>query len=436
MSEKKYKICFGTQSYPANDEMINNNISRSEGIYIAEFDAQTGDLSNPRLMYPTKTSSFFAYDELNKILYVSGIIDLAGSQDEVAALRYFPSKDGNNDKLVLLNAIKSGGKTACHLSFDPSRHFLAVANYSSGSLNIFRICPDGSIGPSIFFQEYHGSGPNPKRQEQSHVHSVYFLKTENSLRLFALDLGRDAVVILKHDPARDQFIPDSDIPLLKLCSGCGPRHAAFLPANKFLTPFHKTCLTNRINISNEDQIFFVLNELNSTLAIFYLEFRDKHLDIIPLGCQSVIPDDFRRKTSNRSLYFGSEAAEIEITESSRGPVLYCSNRGHNSISVFTFDQLSFENTDDQNDKTDFACSLSEREKTSIQLNCHLVQTQSTFGVFPRFFSTDPEEKWLIVDNERSGSILVFKRDPLDGHLHLINKEPQKIAWPLAHVFLR
>ena len=46
----------------------------------------------------------------------------------------------------------------------------------------------------------------------------------------------------------------------------------------------------------------------------------------------------------------------------------------------------------------------------------LEQHISTEGDWPRNFSLDPSGNWLLVANERSGSVIVLRRDPRTGRL--------------------
>jgi 6-phosphogluconolactonase len=80
--------------------------------------------------------------------------------------------------------------------------------------------------------------------------------------------------------------------------------------------------------------------------------------------------------------------------------LYVSNRGHNSIAVF-----------------------SVAESTGA---LELVQVVPTEGDWPRNFSLDPTGRWLLVANQRSDSVVVFGRDPDTGRLTLPR---QRIAIP-------
>ena len=80
-------------------------------------------------------------------------------------------------------------------------------------------------------------------------------------------------------------------------------------------------------------------------------------------------------------------ADIHVAPSGR--TLYVSNRGHNSVAVF---------------------SIGASGTLALQ------QVMSTGGDWPRNFSLDPTGRWLLVANQRSGSVVVFARDMASGHL--------------------
>jgi 6-phosphogluconolactonase len=80
--------------------------------------------------------------------------------------------------------------------------------------------------------------------------------------------------------------------------------------------------------------------------------------------------------------------------------LYISNRGHNSIAVFSVAPAS----------------------GALALE----QVVSTDGDWPRNFSLDPNGRWLLVANQKSDSVVVFGRDQESGRL---TPTRQRIAIP-------
>ena len=83
-----------------------------------------------------------------------------------------------------------------------------------------------------------------------------------------------------------------------------------------------------------------------------------------------------------------DAAEIHVHPN--GKFLYASNRGHDSIAVFSVDPAKGTLTP--------------------------VEYVPTQGKAPRYFAIDPTGSRLFVANQNSGNIMVFHIDPVTGRL--------------------
>jgi 6-phosphogluconolactonase len=99
------------------------------------------------------------------------------------------------------------------------------------------------------------------------------------------------------------------------------------------------------------------------------------------------------------------AAEVVID--GQGQFLYASNRGHDSIAVFAVDGRTG------------ALSLVERH--------------SSGGKAPRHFAIDPSGDWVLVANQQTNNIVVFKRDRSSGMLKDTGKI-YKVDKPVCLVF--
>jgi 6-phosphogluconolactonase len=102
----------------------------------------------------------------------------------------------------------------------------------------------------------------------------------------------------------------------------------------------------------------------------------------------------------------SNAAELAIDRSGR--FLYASNRGENTLVVFSIDAGSGALT--------------------------FVQRIACGGQTPRDFTLDPSEKWLVVANQDTQNVVVFSRDPHDGKLKLTNRS-YHVGAPVAVLFV-
>jgi 6-phosphogluconolactonase len=111
--------------------------------------------------------------------------------------------------------------------------------------------------------------------------------------------------------------------------------------------------------------------------------------------KSTLPKDYAEK---------SYCADIHI--SSVGKFLYASNRGHNSIAVF-----------------------SVSEEGSLKL----ISTTPVEGDWPRNFTISPDENYILVANQKSDNITIFKRDQKTGLLTFTGNEV-KLSKPVCLKF--
>ena len=102
----------------------------------------------------------------------------------------------------------------------------------------------------------------------------------------------------------------------------------------------------------------------------------------------------------------NSTAAIRI--SSDGKFLYGSNRGHNSIATYSI------------------CSST--------CNLTLVDFYSSYGDGPRDFNLTPNEDFILISNQLTNNLTVYKRDMLNGSLKLIQKDV-KVPSPVCINFL-
>ena len=175
--------------------------------------------------------------------------------------------------------------------------------------------------------------------------------------LFVADLGLDALRrYLLEDGA---FVPGSQ-PSLSFVAGAGPRHFEFGQGGRYL---------------------YVINELNSSISVFEKDGEGQYIEIQVEG------------TVDPSHSGKNACADLHLSPDGR--FLYGSNRGENSIVIFSVD----------------------RESGILSL----VGRESVRGDWPRNFSLDPSGEFLLVANQRSGTIVVFKRDVEMGGLSFISE---------------
>ncbi|WP_282122078.1 lactonase family protein [Algibacter mikhailovii] len=267
--------------------------------------------------------------------------------------------DPNNQKLDLINMQDCGGLNPAHLEIDQTGHYLTNSNYSDGSLSLFKINRDGSLKGPNQVLKFKDSSIIKNRQEASHIHSSNF--SPDNKYLFAQDLGADKIRRFKLTKIDGKRALENHHEI-KVKLGSGPRHFAFHPNGKY---------------------GYSVAELSGDIMAF--NYKDGELKNLA---------DYPSYEQKWDVY---RTADIHI--SSDGKFLYASNRGpeEDSISIFSIDQ----------------------ESGLLSLVGH----QSTQGQHPRNFAISPSGHFLLVANQFSNNVVVFKRNLETGK---ITKLPYEI----------
>jgi 6-phosphogluconolactonase len=328
----------------------------SKGIYAYRFDAASAELTSLGVAAETVNPSFLAIDPTNRFLYaVNEIQTYEGAKTGAVSAFAIDRKSG---KLSLLNQVASQGADPCYIAFDKTGKYALVANYTGGTVAAFPVQSNGQVGEASAVVHDTGTlGPNKERQDAPHSHWIEASATNR--HVYVSDLGLDRVLVYGFDatkgtlskdgPDSGSFFSDSRAP------GTGPRHAAFSADGKFM---------------------YVLGELDSAVTVFEHSqnetFRSvQHISGLPAGF------------SGRN-----DAAEIAVHPN--GKFLYTSNRGHDSIALFSIDNKNGTLT--------------------------LVDHFPTQGKEPRNFEIDPTGNFLFVANQESNNIVVFRIDQSTGKL--------------------
>lgn len=322
----------------------------SKGIYAFRFDAASGRLTPVGLVAETRSPSFLAVSPNRKFLYA--VNEISSFEGERSGSVSGFTIDAQSGKLAALNSKSSKGDGPCHLAVDATGRFLAVANYGGGNFSLLPIGKDGRLGDSIAILANGGRGPDKERQEGPHAHAVVF--DARNRFLLGADLGLDRVFIYKFDPSSGA-IGANDPSSVQLAPGAGPRHVAFHPTLP---------------------LAFAINELSSTITS--LSWDPATGRLAAAGSVSSLPAGY-----------SGENSTAEIAVHPGGRFLYGSNRGHDSIAVFSIG-------------TTGTLSLIEHEPTR--------------GQTPRNFAIDPSGKWLIAANQKSNTLAVFSIDQDTGAL--------------------
>lgn len=202
---------------------------KSEGIYVYEFDANSGDFKLLNKATGVENPSFLAVSRDKTNIYA---VNEAGQDNGgVSAFSY----DNKTGSLRLLNRVNSGGDHPCYIAVDELKAHVFAANYSGGNLSAMPVKPDGSLGDAVQTIQHRGSGPNKARQEKAHVHMTTL--SPDGKFLLVNDLGTDKITTYRYN--RDQEKPLSEYASVSVKPGSGPRHLTFHPSNKLIFLLHE-----------------------------------------------------------------------------------------------------------------------------------------------------------------------------------------------------
>jgi 6-phosphogluconolactonase len=310
------------------------SIAGENKISIFEMNADTGKLYFLRDIVVSGGPGPLAVDPTQKYLY-AGI----RSTNEISSFQIDPDT-GN---LSLINTI-SLEADPCYMSTDQKGRFLLSAYYRAGVAAVHRIHPkNGAVERS----------PVEQRATAEHAHCIM---TDASNRFVFVPHTVSPNVIF-------QFIFDAELgtltpnvpPQIIPEPGAGPRHYCYHP--------------------NKDVAYFS-NEQGCSVTAYH--FNSAAGTLSPFQTLSTLPRDFSGSNT---------CAQIHITPD--GKFLYVSNRGHDSIAIFSINALTGELTG--------------------------VGQQPTEPT-PRTFNVDPTGNFLFAAGQGSGRLASYRIDSHRGTL--------------------
>ncbi len=326
----------------------------AEGIYICNFNTENGEISLGKTIKAVDNPSFLKLSADKKYLYV--VTRVPGNVEKTGGYVSAYETD-ENANLHFINKQSSNGEDPCFVDVSGDGKYVAIATYGSGTTSLYPVQQNGGLLPATSVIVNEGSGFDKSRQASPHAHSIKF-SPFNSM-VFSADLGTDQLNI--YTLKNNELVPFNPA-FVKMKPGAGPRHFVFDP---------------------DDKVIYVINELNSTITALkkqnetWSEFQS--ISTLPAGFKGT-----------------SYCADIHLSKDGR--FLYGSNRGDNSIAVFTIDNKTNE--------------LSSKGTVSVE------------GNWPRNFTLSPDGNYMLVANQKSGNIAVFKIDGESGMPEFTGNEIQ------------
>jgi 6-phosphogluconolactonase len=354
-AQKKYYMLVGTYTS-----------GKSEGIYVYQFD--TSGVAVLSSTVKTSNPSYLAVSPNQQYVYaVNENADTIPNAygGGVSAFAF----DAYKGELAPVNQQPSAGNHPCYIAINKTGRWLAVGNYSSGTVSILPVEKDGAAGVPAQVIKHNGSGPNAARQGTAHVHAAVF--AANDKFLYVPDLGMDKVVKYNFDAATGQLSIAAQ-PFAQVLPGSGPRH---------------------IELSKNNGYVYLMEELTGTVTVF----KNSNNKLAAIQIISSHPAGYSGKPGSADIHLSPD-----------GRFLYCSNRGEsNTIAIFGVQAAS----------------------GRLQLLGH----QPTMGLMPRNFNFDPTGNFLLVANQQSDNIIIFRRNKSTGMLTYTGRQiavpnPVCIKW--------
>ena len=322
-----------------------------KGIYVFSLNDKTGQLTPLATAENLVNPSFITVSTNGRYLY-------ACTDTKTAVPGYIAAFaiDSITGHLHFINRQSSGGANPVYLATDKRNRVLVTGNYTGGSAAAFTINDSGAVSATLQIIPFNGSSINTARQEKPHIHSTVFAPGEEYV--FMPDLGADKIRVMHMAPGSPQLLTEADSLTVNTVPGSGPRHMVFHPNKAFA---------------------YCVEEMGGTIAAYrYKKGRLKLMQRI-------------RGNAHKAAEYSS--ADIHISPDGR--FLYSSNRGENTIAIFSIGKNGW---------------LTLRGQ------------QSTFGDTPRNFAIDPTGHFLLVANQLSNSIIVFRRSPRTGLLYKVSSD--------------
>jgi 6-phosphogluconolactonase len=273
----------------------------SKGIYVLQFDRNSGKLMELSTVNEKRNPSFLALHPNRKYLYA--IYSEGMSKEDKRGTVMCFSIDPATGFLKKLNEQSTEGRGPAHVSVDPKGRFVYVANYGEGNFAIYRIGDDGKLLPAQQVVQFEGgSGVDTARQMHPYIHSV--IPSSDGKFIYASSLGLDKIFIYQVKDAGD-FTPAAH-PFASTTPGSGPRHFVIHPNGLFA---------------------YSVEEMSSSVASYK---RDRNTGALtPLERFLPVPGTFTARTSGADIHFSPDTK-----------FLYVSIRGLNNIAIYSVNSQS------------------------------------------------------------------------------------------------
>ena len=331
-----------------------------EGVYTFQWNSETGELSQRQLLdVQGDNPTYLATHPASQRLFLA--YELPEFRGEKQGALGIAPLDDKGQPTEVTDQIGTGGEGACHVSVDQKTgNYVFVANYVGGNIACVR-CEGGKFVKTLWTVQHQGDPQlQHPRQDAPHCHCVYLIRDDKLL--LVADLGTNQCYVYKvYDPQTG--ITERTPALLTtftLSPEAGPRHVV-----------HHQSLP----------VIYVLNELKNTVAVYrYVWNEDNDLFTV---------DSLQEISTLPAEGFDGETTSAALKLSANGRFLYTSNRGHDSLAIFSVCQ----------------------DTGALAAAGH-----QSVGKAPRDFLVHPSLPWVFVANQDTNNIFVFRHNEETGAL--------------------
>jgi 6-phosphogluconolactonase len=187
------------------------------------------------------------------------------------------------------------GAGPVHVAVHPGGRHLLVANHDSGTVAVFELGVDETVGKVTDVVQHKGSGPNPMGQAGPHPHAV--IPDPTGRWLLVPDKGDDHVHVYQLEAGTGKLVAHGQY---RIGSGVGPRGLAFHPDGEHV---------------------YVVGELDNTITVGRWDAEAGTLAV--LSTVSTLPPNVQSWNAPSALVVAPDGRHV-----------FVGNRGHESIAVF------------------------------------------------------------------------------------------------------
>ena len=341
---------------------------KGKGIYPCLLNSKTGEMYLNGSPLLTSNPTYVTKSKDGKMLYSiseDSTVTRGQLSGSTRSWNISTTSTSNGTTGNMTSSYASGGTDSCYIELNLEETYAFVSNYSTGSIVMFPVRPDRSLGPACSFVQ-HDSLPNQTlpgliedRQDGPHAHQSRFYQNSTGQNyLYVPDLGLDCVIMYSVNLNTGTL---KEMERYNVESGGGPRHMDWY--------------------TEREEFVYVGLEMGCGITVFQRDIQTGALSTIIQRISSLPVDCTMKNPENTT-------AQLLIHPS--GKWIYVSNRGHDTIGCYSINVRTGELT--------------------------AVGWYSSNGGCPRNFQFSQDGKLCIVANQNTHDIYSYTVDMETGAL--------------------